>query len=187
MVTFAAMHISGEKLRAVLRKTRLPQRSAFHARTIAKSALSGFSSTYSRPSMTRVSLPSAICVPTPVGREEAADAAAAGADALGQRALRVELDLQLAREELALELLVLPHVAGDHLLDLLRLEQDAQAQLGRAAVVGDDGEALHALVVQGRDQVLRVAAQAEARRSSTVAPSGMSRDRLVARSRRPCS
>ena len=67
MVTFAAMHISGEKLRAVLRKTRLPQRSAFQARMMAKSALSGFSSTYSRPSMMRVSLPSAIWVPTPVG------------------------------------------------------------------------------------------------------------------------
>ena len=68
--------------------------------------------------MMRISLPSAILRADPGGREEAADARAAGADALGEGALRVELDLELAREELALELLVLAHVAGDHLLDL---------------------------------------------------------------------
>src|SRR5262245_33702580 len=44
------------------------------------------------------------------GGEEAADAAAGGADPLGERALGVEVDLDLTGEELALELLVLADV-----------------------------------------------------------------------------
>src|SRR5262249_18012005 len=60
IVTLAALHISGEKLRAVSRKTRFPHLSPLKARTIAKSATSGDSSTYSRPSMVRVSFPAAI-------------------------------------------------------------------------------------------------------------------------------
>ena len=52
--------------------------------------------------------------------EEGRDAGAAGADALGQRALRVELDLELAGEKLLREHLVLADVGRDHLLDLAR-------------------------------------------------------------------
>jgi hypothetical protein len=66
IVTFAAEHIIGPKFRVVLRYTRFPQVSAFHAQTSAKSAWSGSSSRYSRPPSTRVSLPSATLVPTPV-------------------------------------------------------------------------------------------------------------------------
>ena len=47
--------------------------------------------------------------------EEGRNARAAGADALGQRALRVELDLELAGQVLALEHLVLADVGADHL------------------------------------------------------------------------
>ena len=64
----------------------------------AKSAFSGVSNRYSRPSMTRISLPAASSVPTPVGRIEPAEPGAAGADALDQRALRHQLELDLARE-----------------------------------------------------------------------------------------
>src|SRR5207237_8719796 len=49
------------------------------------------------------------------GGEEAAQAGAAGADALRERALRIQLHLQLLLDELALELLVLADVARDHL------------------------------------------------------------------------
>ncbi len=42
-----------------------------------------------------------------------------------QRALRIELDFQFAAEILLGEQLVLPDVRGDHLLDLLGLEQQA--------------------------------------------------------------
>ena len=67
--------------------------------------------------------------------EEGRDAGAAGADALGQRALRVELELELAGQVLALELLVLADVGADHLLDLARVEQLAEAEAVDAAVV----------------------------------------------------
>jgi hypothetical protein len=53
--------------------------------------------------------------------EERRDAGAAGTQLLGQRALGRELQLELAGQVLALELLVLADVAGDHLLDLPRL------------------------------------------------------------------
>ena len=69
--------------------------------------------------------------------EEGRDAGAAGAQLLGQRALRREFELELAGQVLALELLVLADVAGDHLLDLARLEQQAEAEAVDAGVVGD--------------------------------------------------
>ena len=47
--------------------------------------------------MRRVSLPSASLVPYAVGVKNAADAGARGADALGERALRHQLELDLAR------------------------------------------------------------------------------------------
>ena len=68
--------------------------------------------------MTRVSLPSATRVPTPVGVKKPPMPAPARADALGEGALRHQLDLDLRSEELPLELLVLAHVGGDHLADL---------------------------------------------------------------------
>ena len=71
-------------------------------------------------------------------REEAADAGAAGANPLGERALRHQLDLDLAGQELPLELLVLADVGRDHLPDLPRLEQDADAEVVDAGVVADD-------------------------------------------------
>src|SRR5262249_59382949 len=51
--------------------------------------------------------------------EERRDAGAAGADTLGQCALRIELNLQFAREILLRESLVLSNIGRDHLLDLL--------------------------------------------------------------------
>ena len=94
--------------------------------------------------------------------EECRDAGAAGAQLLGQRALRREFELEFAGQVLALELLVLADVAGDHLLDLPRLEQLAEAEAVDAGVVRDHGQVLHAGVAQRRDQRLGNAAQAEA-------------------------
>ena len=67
--------------------------------------------------------------------EERRDAGAAGADALGQRALRVELDLQLAGEVLAGERLVFADIGADHLADLPGLQQQAEAGVVDAGVV----------------------------------------------------
>jgi len=61
-------------------------------------------------------------------------------EALGEGALRSELDLQLAGEVLLLEVLVLAHVTGDHALHLLGLQQLAQAEVIDAGVVGDAGQ-----------------------------------------------
>ena len=66
------------------------------------------------------------------------------------------------REVLAHELGVLADVGGDHLLDLPGLEQEAEAEVVDAGVVGGDGEVLHTAVADGGDEVLRDAAEAEA-------------------------
>ena len=58
--------------------------------------------------------------------------------------------------------LVLADIGRDHLLDLPRLEQQAEAGAVDAGIVGDDGEVLHAGVADRLDQRLRDAAQAEA-------------------------
>ena len=79
-----------------------------------------------------------------------------------RQVLAGELELELAGQELALELLVLADVAGDHLLDLARFEQHAEAEAVDAGVVGDDGEVLDPRVAQGFDQRLGNAAQPEA-------------------------
>ena len=109
--------------------------SPFHAFTIAKSPRIACSSTQ----LLAVDLARLLALGdlrAEAGRrEERLDAGAAGAQPLGERALRAELDLELAGEELLLEDLVLADVARDHLLDLALREQDAEALLGRAAVV----------------------------------------------------
>src|SRR5205814_907356 len=87
---------------------------------------------------------------------------AARTDALGQRPLRIELHFELTGQVLPLELLVLADIARDHLPHLLALQKDPQTLIGGSAVVRDDGEALHALLVDGGDEVFRVAAEAEA-------------------------
>ena len=58
-------------------------------------------------------------------REEGGDAGAARTDALGERALRIELDLQLAGKELLGEQFVFADIRRDHLPDLPRLQQQA--------------------------------------------------------------
>src|SRR5260221_14461901 len=63
MVSLAALAMIGPKLRAALRYTRLPQRSPASALISATSAWIGISSTYMRPSISRVSLPLASSVP----------------------------------------------------------------------------------------------------------------------------
>ncbi len=94
--------------------------------------------------------------------EEGRDAGAAGADALGQRALRVELDFQFAAEILLGEKLVLAHIGRDHLLDLLGLQQQAEAGAVDAGIVRHDRQIRHAGIPDRLDQRLRDAAQAEA-------------------------
>src|SRR5215208_660704 len=95
-------------------------------------------------------------------REEGRNAGAPGADALGECPLRIELELELAREVLLGEELVLPDIGRDHLPDLPGLEQEAQARSVHAGVVRDEGEIFRPRIADGEDQRFRYAAQAEA-------------------------
>ena len=94
-------------------------------------------------------------------RKEGGDAGAAGADALGQRALRIEFELKLAGKIKLLEQLVLADIGRDHLLDLARFEQKPEPGAIDAGVVRNDGEALGAGIAQRMDQRRRNAAKAE--------------------------
>src|SRR5215203_3682692 len=94
-------------------------------------------------------------------REEGRDAGAAGAQPLGERALRRQLDLELAGEELPGELLVLADVGGGHAGDPVVGEEHAEPPLVDAAVVGHDPQVGGAGGVQRLDELLWDAAQAE--------------------------
>ena len=94
--------------------------------------------------------------------EEGRDAGTAGADALGQRPLRVELDLDLAGQVLARELLVLADIGADHLPDHVPVEQLAQPPAVDPAIVADHRQPLDPARHDRVDQVLGDAAQAEA-------------------------
>jgi hypothetical protein len=94
--------------------------------------------------------------------EERRDARPARADALGERPLRVELDLELAREILLREGLVLADVRRDHLPNLPGVEEEPEPGVVDAGVVGDDRQPLHPGLADRLDQGLGDAAQAEA-------------------------
>src|SRR5690606_10893615 len=89
------------------------------------------------------------------------DARTAGTQPLGERALWVELQLQLAAQVLALELLVLADVGRNHLANLAGLEELAKAEAIDPSVVRDHGQVLDTRIAQRGDQGLGDAAQAE--------------------------
>src|SRR6185437_3346858 len=93
---------------------------------------------------------------------EAWNAGAAGAHALGQCALRAELDFEFTRKKLTLELGIFAHVAGDHFFYLTGFKQHAEAPAIDAGVVAGDGEVAYTRIAQRLNQRLGNAAQAEA-------------------------
>jgi len=95
------------------------------------------------------------------GREKAANSGAARPNPLGKRPLRDELDVDLACQELSLELPVLADVGRDHLADLASLEQHADAEIVDPGVIADDREIPGPACAQGCDQVLGNAAEPE--------------------------
>ena len=76
--------------------------------------------------------------------EEGRDAGATRADALRQRALRREFQLQLAGQILLGENLVLADIGGDHFFDLPGFQKLAEANAVDASIVGNDSQALNA-------------------------------------------
>ena len=154
----------GLKLRAVRRNIRLPDLSAFQALTSETSGISA--------QLHHVLLAVELADLLAVGHdgadaglgEERRDAGAAGAQLLGQRALRREVELQFAGQVLALELLVLADVARDHLADLARREQLAEAEAVDARVVGDDRQVLDAASRAARRSAPRECRRGRSRR-----------------------
>src|SRR5439155_11191769 len=110
--------------------------------------------------------------------KKTADAGATGAYTLCECPLRHELHRELAREKLALEFLVLSDVSGNHLADLARLQQHADAEVVHARVVADDGEVPGPPSAQRRNEPLGNAAQPEAAHHDRGAV-GNERDRLL--------
>ena len=88
-------------------------------------------------------------------------ARATRADALGQGALRSEFELEFTGQKLLREELVLANIGRDHLPDLARLEQDAEADAVDARIVGNDRQVFHARFADREDQRFRNAAEAE--------------------------
>ena len=93
--------------------------------------------------------------------EERRDPGAAGADTLGKRTLRVELDLELAGEVLLHEGFVLPDIGGDHFLDLAGIEQQAESLPVGPAIVGHDGQVFDPRIADRKNQGFGNAAQAK--------------------------
>jgi hypothetical protein len=115
------------------------------------------------------SLPSATSVPTPVRVKKAGMPAPPARSRSASVPLRREFEFELAVQVLALEFLVLADVAADHLLDLPRHEQLAQAEAVGAGVVADDRQVAHAAVAQSVDQRFGNATQAKPADSEQVA------------------
>ena len=73
----------------------------------------------------------------------------------------VELELELAGEELPFELLVLADVRGGHLADALGVQQHAESPVIHSAVVAHDAEVARPLREQRLDERDRVARESE--------------------------
>ncbi len=80
---------------------------------------------------------------------ERGNARAAGADALGQRSLRIEFEFQFTGQVLLCEQLVLADIGRDHLLDLAGFQQPAQSDAVNARIVGNNCQILDAGFTQG--------------------------------------
>src|SRR5215472_10225671 len=97
----------------------------------------------------------------PSGGVKARDPRATGAHPLGERALGDELDLELTRQELALELGVLPDVGRHHLADLAAPQEQPQSPVVHSAVVRDDRQVADAAPDEGGDEVFGDPAESE--------------------------
>ena len=128
--------------------------------------------------------PSATSVPTPVGRVEGGDAGAAGAQPLGQRALRGQLDLQLAGEVQPGQLLVAADERADRPADPAGVEQHPERLVVDPAVVGDRGEARAPCSSRASMSAIGTP-QSPNPPTARVAPSGMSATASRCE-RRPC-
>ena len=119
---------------------------------------------------------------------EAGNARAAGAHALGQRALRVEFELEFARQVLAHELGVLADVGRDHLLDLPRVcSSMPRPKSSTPALFEATVRSLTPLSADRRRSGSRGCRTGRSRRRRSVMPSNSRPSSASAPSRRPSS
>ncbi len=95
------------------------------------------------------------------GGEKRRNSSSARTDSFGECALRIKLDLEFAAQVLLLERCVFANVTTDHLLDLARLQEQAQTKVIHAGVVADARKVLNTGVAQCEDEVLGDAAEAK--------------------------
>ena len=154
MVVSAAMAMTGLKLRAVKRvgkvaeivgEKRIDQREIRAQRGLEQVALS----VQVDPLLAFLDNGADAC-----RREHAAKPAAAGADALDQRALRHEIDRHRACNHLPLRLRIEADVARDGAADQTGIDELADSPPGHGVVVGDHDEITFALAHQFVDQAL---------------------------------
>src|SRR3546814_17808487 len=86
-------------------------------------------------------------------RIKSGDACAAGANALGQSALGIKLELELTREIEVCEQLVLTDIGGDHLADLAVVEARPKPESAGAPIVRVVRQNFFALAAQSLDQM----------------------------------
>jgi len=95
-------------------------------------------------------------------RVEAGNTCPARSHAFSKGSLGTKLDFDFAGEELAFKLGIFSHVAGDHLLDLVRSQKKTESRAIDAGVVAGDGQVANPGIAQGEDEFLRNAAQSKA-------------------------
>src|SRR5262249_22270636 len=114
-------------------------------------------------------------------REEAADSGSTGANTLGERSLRDEFHFQFTAQVLPLELLVFADVGRNHLPDLMRLQQNADAEVVDAGIVADDRQIACAACVQSVYEVFWNPAEAESPHQNRGAVGDLGHGRFRAR------
>lgn len=98
----------------------------------------------------------------PGRRVEGGDTRAAGTNAFGKCALRVQFEIEFAIKHKLLEHLVFAHIAAYVFFNLAALEQYAETEFVHPGVITNGGEVLYALAIQGEDEVFGNSTESEA-------------------------
>src|SRR5258707_1812596 len=96
------------------------------------------------------------------GRVKRGNARAAGAQAFGEGALRIQLHLQFAAQNKLFEQLVLANVGRNHFLNLTILQQQADSEVVYPGIVTNHSQVLGAFATHSANEIFRNAAETEA-------------------------
>ena len=95
------------------------------------------------------------------GGKKGRNSGSCGPTAFCEGSLRYQFYLELAREHLAFELVVLAHIGTNHFANLPRLQEKSEAKTVDAGVVGDAGKVAAPAQPEGRNEVLGDATEAK--------------------------